>query len=109
MAVPISAVIAAVQSAAAYLQPETQVSLESTTYPGPTDDVVRPILEATGLVAGGDFNLAFLPERIDPGNQEFGPRIRQGVGGRIEKCAQAAADFGKFVQTVVKTKGGEPK
>ena len=74
MAVPISAVIAAVQSAAAYLQPETQVSLESTTYPGPTDDVVRPILEATGLVAGGDFNLAFLPERIDPGNQEFGPR-----------------------------------
>jgi UDP-N-acetyl-D-mannosaminuronate dehydrogenase len=74
MAVPISAVIAAVQSAAAYLQPETQVSLESTTYPGLTDDVVRPSLEASDLVAGVDFNLAFSPERIDPGNQEFGPR-----------------------------------
>ena len=66
--------IAAVQSAAAYLQPETQVSLESTTYPGPTDYVVRPILEASGLAAGVDFNLAFSPDRIDSGNQEFGPR-----------------------------------
>ena len=66
--------IAAGESAAAYLQPQTLVSLESTTYPGPTDDVVRPILEASGLVAGVDFNLASSPEHIDPGNQEFGPR-----------------------------------
>ncbi len=43
--------------------------LESTTYPGTTDEVVRPLLEdATGLVAGTDFDLAFSPERIDPGN-----------------------------------------
>ena len=96
MAVPISAVIAAVQSAAAYLQPETQVSLESTTYPGPTDDVVRPILEATGLVAGGDFNLAFLPERIDPGNQEFGPRnTRKVISGHTEKGADFSENLSK--------------
>jgi UDP-N-acetyl-D-glucosamine dehydrogenase len=95
MAVPISAVIAAVQSAAAYLQPETLVSLESTTYPGPTDDVVRPILEASGLVAGVDFNLASSPERIDPGNQEFGhPETRE----RDQRPHRERCRFlGKFV------------
>ena len=66
--------IAAGESAAAYLQPQTLVSLESTTYPGPTFDVVRPILEASGLVAGVNFNLALSPERIDSGNQQFGRR-----------------------------------
>jgi UDP-N-acetyl-D-glucosamine dehydrogenase len=71
MAVPLSAVIAAVESAAA---PETLVFLESTTYPGTIDDVVRPVLNASGSVAGVDFNLAFSPERFDPGNQEFGPQ-----------------------------------
>jgi UDP-N-acetyl-D-glucosamine dehydrogenase len=103
----LSAVIAAVGSVAAYLQRGTLVSLESTTYPGTTDEVVRPILEASGLVAGVDFNLAFSPERIDPGNQEFGPRnTPKVIGGHTESCAQAAADFySKFVRTVVKTKG----
>jgi UDP-N-acetyl-D-glucosamine dehydrogenase len=48
--------------------------LESTTYPGTIDDVVRPVLNASGSVAGVDFNLAFSPERFDPGNQEFGPQ-----------------------------------
>jgi UDP-N-acetyl-D-mannosaminuronate dehydrogenase len=48
--------------------------LESTTYPGTIDDVVRPVLNAFGPVAGVDFNLAFSPERFDPGNQEFGPQ-----------------------------------
>ena len=102
-----SAVIAAVESVAAQLQPGTLVSLESTTYPGTTDEVVRPILEATGLVAGVDFNLAFSPERIDPGNQQFGPRnTPKVVGGHTETCTQAAADFyGRFVDTVVKTRG----
>ena len=103
----LSAVIAAVESVAAQLQPGTLVSLESTTYPGTTDEVVRPILEATGLVAGVDFNLAFSPERIDPGNQQFGPRnTPKVVGGHTETCTQAAADFyGRFVDTVVKTRG----
>ena len=85
--------IAAGESAAAYLQPQTLVSLESTTYPGPTDYVVRPILEASGLAAGVDFNLAFLPERIDPGNQEFGPRnTRKVISGHTEK----GADFSEI-------------
>jgi UDP-N-acetyl-D-glucosamine dehydrogenase len=103
----LTAVIAAAQSIAAQLQPGTLVSLESTTYPGTTDELVRPILESTGLVAGVDFNLAFSPERIDPGNEQFGPRnTPKVVGGHTENCTQAAADFyGKFVDTVVKTRG----
>ena len=88
--------IAAVESAAAYLQPETLVSLESTTYPGPTDDVVRPILEASGLVAGVDFNLALSPERIDPGNQEFGRRnMREVISGHTEKGADFSENLFK--------------
>jgi nucleotide sugar dehydrogenase len=103
----LAAVTAAVKSVAAYLQRGTLVVLESTTYPGTTDEVVRPILEASGLVAGVDFNLAFSPERIDPGNKEFGPRnTPKVIGGHTQNCTQAAADFyGRFVDTVVKTKG----
>ena len=98
--------IAAVESVAAHLQPGTLVALESTTYPGTTDEVVRPILEASGLVAGIDFNLAFSPERIDPGNQDFGPRnTPKVIGGHTENCTQAADFYGRFVDTVVKTKG----
>jgi nucleotide sugar dehydrogenase len=103
----LGAVTAAVKNVAAYLQRGTLVVLESTTYPGTTDEVVRPILEASGLVAGVDFNLAFSPERIDPGNKEFGLRnTPKVIGGHTQNCTQAAADFyGKFVDTVVKTKG----
>jgi nucleotide sugar dehydrogenase len=103
----LGAVTAAVKSVAAYLQRGTLVVLESTTYPGTTDEVVRPILETSGLVAGVDFNLAFSPERIDPGNKEFGPRnTPKVIGGHTQNCTQAAADFyGRFVDTVVKTKG----
>jgi UDP-N-acetyl-D-glucosamine dehydrogenase len=103
----LSAVIAAVETVATHLQPGTLVSLESTTYPGTTDEVVRPILEGSGLIAGIDFSLVFSPERIDPGNQQFGPRnTPKVIGGHSENCAQAAADFyGRFVDRVVKTKG----
>ena len=71
------------------------VILESTTYPGTTDEVVRPILEeASGLTAGKDFHLAFSPERIDPGNEKFGakntPKV---VGGHTPACAERCADF----------------
>ena len=84
------------------------VILESTTYPGTTDEVVRPILEeASGLTAGKDFHLAFSPERIDPGNEKFGakntPKV---VGGYTPECGDAAAAFyGQFVDTVVRAKG----
>ena len=65
------AVEGATASIAASLRAGMLVVLESTTYPGTTDEVVRPILEASGLRAGADFFLAFSPERIDPGNKAF--------------------------------------
>ena len=69
----LSAVRAATRDRGRLLRPGTLVSLESTTYPGTTDEVVRPLLEkASGLTAGIDFSLVFSPERIDPGNPEFG-------------------------------------
>ncbi|MBN1935502.1 MAG: nucleotide sugar dehydrogenase [Anaerolineae bacterium] len=67
------------------------IVLQSTTYPGTTEDVVQPILEATGLKAGEDFCLAFSPERIDPGNRTFTventPKV---VGGLTPLCARLA-------------------
>ncbi len=66
----------------AHLRPGQLVILESTTYPGTTQDLLRPILEESGLKAGIDFFLAFAPEREDPGNAEFATRdIPKVVGG----------------------------
>jgi nucleotide sugar dehydrogenase len=101
------AVEGAVAAVGRQLQAGMLVILESTTYPGTTDEVVRPILEKSGLVAGVDFHLAFSPERIDPGNQEYGahntPKV---VGGHTPECTEEAARFyGRFVETVVRTKG----
>src|ERR1700722_157799 len=103
----LSAVKAATATAGRLLRPGTLVSLESTTYPGTTDEVVRPLLEkASGLSAGIGFWLAFSPERIDPGNPEYGlrntPKI---VGGVTPSCADAAADFyGQICDQVVRAK-----
>jgi nucleotide sugar dehydrogenase len=103
----LTAVRGACEAVARQLSPGTLVVLESTTYPGTTEEVVRPILETSGLVAGEDFHLAFSPERIDPGNPVYGvrntPKI---VGGLTPACASAAAAFyGKFVERVVQAKG----
>jgi UDP-N-acetyl-D-glucosamine dehydrogenase len=97
----------AAASVAEHLQPSTLVILESTTYPGTTDEEIRPILEAGGLVAGEDFGLVFSPERIDPGNQNFGPKNTPKVlGGHTPACADAAeAFYSRFIDTVVRTKG----
>src|SRR5229473_748489 len=67
----VSYMVAAVEQVAKYLHPGMLIILESTTYPGTTEELVRPMLEATGLKAGRDFFLAFSPERIDPGNSQF--------------------------------------
>jgi UDP-N-acetyl-D-glucosamine dehydrogenase len=98
---------AAATSVAEHLQPSTLVILESTTYPGTTDEEIRPILEAGGLMAGKDFSLVFSPERIDPGNQNFGPKnTPKVIGGHTSSCADAAeAFYSRFVDTVVRTKG----
>ncbi|GAA2861677.1 UDP-N-acetyl-D-glucosamine dehydrogenase [Actinoplanes cyaneus] len=90
------------------LRPGMLVVLESTTYPGTTDDVVRPVLERlSGLTAGIGFHLAFSPERIDPGNTEYGPHnTPKVVGGYTPACTDAAADFyGRFIETVVRARG----
>ena len=103
----LGAVLGATQSIARHLRAGHLVVLESTTYPGTTDDEVRPVLESTGLVAGRDFHLAFSPERIDPGNPTFGMRnTPKVVGGLTPGCTEAAAAFyGRFVDTVVKARG----
>lgn len=103
----LGAVLGATRAIAEHLRPGHLVVLESTTYPGTTDDEVRPVLEAGGLVAGRDFHLAFSPERIDPGNAQYGmkntPKV---VGGHTEACTDAAAEFyGAFVDTVVRARG----
>lgn len=84
------------------------VVLESTTYPGTTDDIVRPLIESrSGLSAGVDFNLAYSPERIDPGNPVYGLRnTPKVVGGFTDACTDRAVEFyGKVVDTVVPTAG----
>src|SRR5690348_5264381 len=82
----LSAVRAAAEAAGRLLGPGTLVSLESTTYPGTTDEVVRPLLEKTsGLTAGIDFSLVFSPERIDPGNPKYGLVNTPKIVGRSEE------------------------
>jgi len=103
----LTAVKAATQSAATVLREGTLVVLESTTYPGTTDEIVRPLLEkASGLSAGIDFHLAFSPERIDPGNEVYGVRnTPKVVGGITPACTEAAAGFyGHVCDTVVRAK-----
>ena len=103
----LTSVRSAVETLAARLQPGTLVVLESTTYPGTTDEVVRPMLEAGGQRAGLDFHLAFSPERVDPGNPVYGIRnTPKVVGGHTPACTEAACDFySLFVDTVVPTRG----
>ena len=88
---------------AARLRPGQLVVLESTTYPGTTDDLVRPILQATGLQSGKDFFLGFSPEREDPGNRDFNtstiPKVIAGDGPLA--LAAMAAFYGAIVERVV--------
>jgi UDP-N-acetyl-D-glucosamine dehydrogenase len=79
------------------------VSLESTTYPGTTDDILRPILEASGLQCGRDFFLAYSPERIDPGNHHWSTaNTNRVVGGSdAESGAVAECFYAQTIDTVV--------
>ena len=87
-----SYVVAAVETIATHLHPGLLVILESTTYPGTTEELVQPILERSGLIAGRDFFLAFSPERVDPGNPHFNTRnVPKVVGGVSPTCAALAA------------------
>ncbi|HEX3654151.1 MAG TPA: nucleotide sugar dehydrogenase [Rhizomicrobium sp.] len=88
----LSAVTSTSEAIAAHLRPEQLVVLESTTYPGTTAEVVRPILEKkSGLQAGRDFYLAFSPEREDPGSNFETHTIPKIVGGWDERSGELAA------------------
>jgi nucleotide sugar dehydrogenase len=97
----------ATRDIAANLRAGHTIILESTTYPGTTQKVLQPILEATGLVHGRDFYLAFSPERVDPGNEKWNigntPKL---VGGlTAEATAAASAFYETFVDSVVRMRG----
>ena len=100
----------AAASIAPFLKRGALVILESTTYPGTTEELLRPALEdGSGLTAGVDFQIVFSPERIDPGNPNYGlhntPKI---VGGLSpEGTDKAAAFYGAFVENVVRV--SDPK
>ena len=83
----ISYVESSTRSVAKYLSPNTMVVLESTTYPGTTEELIKPILEDSGLVCGKDFYLGFSPERVDPGNKEYKTKNTPKVVGAIGKDA----------------------
>ncbi|ABR36986.1 MULTISPECIES: nucleotide sugar dehydrogenase [Clostridium] len=88
----LSYVVDSTKSVAQYLHKGMLVILESTTYPGTTEEVLKPILEESGLKCGEDFFLAFSPERVDPGNKDFNtkntPKV---VGGCTPDCTEVAA------------------
>jgi UDP-N-acetyl-D-glucosamine dehydrogenase len=92
-----------------HIQPNTLVILESTTYPGTTGEVFAPLVLGADLQIGKDVNIAFSPERIDPGNQIFGvqntPKV---VGGLTPACTRAARDFyAQFIDVVVEARGAK--
>lgn len=103
----LTAVIGAAETVAANMSDGTLIVLESTTYPGTTDNLILPILEANGMKLDRNFSLAFSPERIDPGNKIYGlkntPKV---VGGASKRSTELAADFyATFIDTVVRVKG----
>jgi UDP-N-acetyl-D-glucosamine dehydrogenase len=98
---------AAARPLAARLRPRTTVIWETTTGPGATEEVLRPLLESSGLRCGHDFHLAAAPTRADPGNPRFSlantPKV---VGGTTPACTDAAAAFyGRFTDRVVRARG----
>jgi UDP-N-acetyl-D-glucosamine dehydrogenase len=87
----VSYIVAAAEEVQKHLHHGMLVILESTTYPGTTDELVLPMLAQTGLQVGKDFFLAFSPERVDPGNAHFNTRnIPKVVGGVTPKCTEVA-------------------
>lgn len=86
-----------------HLRPGQLVSLESTTYPGTTDEVIKPILEKTGLKSGIDFFLAHSPERVDPGNQRYTTKNTNKIVGGVDKNSLEVAEqfYNLAIQHVV--------
>ena len=104
-----SYILSATEAVKEHLRPAQLIVLESTTYPGTTREMVQPMLEETGLLAGTDFFLAFSPERVDPGNEKWKientPKI---VGGLTPACHQlAVALYGEALDEIVEVSSPE--
>ena len=105
----LGAVESAARAIGKHIKPRTLVILESTTYPGTTQEVFAPLVLGADLQVGTDVNIAFSPERVDPGNQTYGvsntPKV---VGGLTPACTRAARDFyAQFIDVVVEAKGAK--
>jgi UDP-N-acetyl-D-glucosamine dehydrogenase len=99
----ISFILAATREVAKYIKPGALVVLESTTYPGTTDEILLPALSQGGRKLGVDFFLAFSPERVDPGNQEYfthnTPKV---IGGVTADCVKRASMlYGAVIERIV--------
>jgi UDP-N-acetyl-D-glucosamine dehydrogenase len=105
----VSYIVRAVDEVVRHLRPGQLVVLESTTYPGTTRELVQPSLEASGLAVGRDIFLAFSPERVDPGNQDYDikntPKV---VGGLTSDCHELATRlYRSVIDTVVEVSSPE--
>ena len=98
-----SFIVSATEEIAKYLHPGMLIILESTTYPGTTDELLLPMLEKSGLRCGEDFFLCFSPERVDPGNPNFHTyNIPKVVGGITPACTELGRQFySQSLETVV--------
>ncbi|HFC09896.1 MAG TPA: nucleotide sugar dehydrogenase [Chloroflexi bacterium] len=96
-------IVGVTEALSAHIRPGQLISLESTTYPGTTEEVMKPILEKSGLKAEEDFFLAHSPERVDPGNKRWKTKnttkVVGGVGPRSLEVAQAF--YGQIIEKVV--------
>lgn len=99
----LSYVVATTEEIVPHLRPGQIVSLESTTWPGTTDEVLQPLIESTGLRVGNHLFLVFSPEREDPGNPAYSTRtIPKVLGGVTPACAQVGqALYGQVIDEVV--------
>jgi UDP-N-acetyl-D-glucosamine dehydrogenase len=99
----LSMVVDAAKAIAATLRPGQLIVLESTTYPGTTEELILPMLEERGLKAGKDFFLAFSPERVDPGNPRFHTRnTPKIIGGVTPTCTRVTqALYSRAIETVI--------
>lgn len=99
----ISYMKAAAEQIGCYIRPGQLITLESTTYPGTTEEIILPILQATGLQVGKDFFLAFSPERVDPGNKRFTTKnTSKVVGGVTPSCLEISYTlYGQTILNIV--------